>query len=90
MGKRGKTAIPLAPVSLATGPSGAGDVVSLVIVHMALSSSMPALHDFCPDKVYPVLQVGVHNDPLSRKSPQGDINPFAIVPVGHLRVFVGL
>ena len=51
--------------------------------------SVPALHDDVPDTVYPELHVGVHEDPLSRESPHGDITPFAIVPVEHFRVFVG-
>ena len=59
-------------------------------LHTAVSVRVPALHDLVPERVYPVLHVGVHDDPLSRTSPQGDINPFAIVPVEHLRVFVGL
>ena len=35
-------------------------------LHTAVSLRSPALHDLCPDKVYPVLQVGEQEDPCAR------------------------
>ena len=85
---------PPARVEVQPGPAAplemAPDASHELPLHTAVSVRVPALHDLVPERVYPVLHVGVHDDPLSRTSPQGDINPFAIVPVEHLRVFVGL
>ena len=35
-------------------------------LHTAVSLRVPVLHDLCPDKVYPVLQVGEQEDPCAR------------------------
>ena len=46
-------------------------------MHMALSSSMPALHDLMPDRVYPESQAGWQVDPLASELVQSPAPPFA-------------
>ena len=41
-------------------------------LHTAVSLRSPALHDLCPDKVYPVLQVGEQEDPCARIEVQAE------------------
>ena len=38
------------------------EAVQSLGLHTAVSLRSPALHDLCPDKVYPVLQVGEQGD----------------------------
>ena len=44
--------------------------------HLVVSVRMPALHDICPDKVYPALHVGVHDAPCARAELQSPTPPF--------------
>ena len=69
-------------------PDDDESMVAVFGEHVA-AVKVPALHELVPDTVYPELHVGVHEDPLSREFPHGDITPFAIVPVEHLRVLDG-
>ena len=41
-------------------------------LHTAVSLSSPALHDLCPDKVYPSLHVGEQEDPCARLKVQAE------------------
>ena len=45
-------------------------------VHVA-AVSVPALHELVPDRVYPVVHVGWHVDPLARVLVQSPTLPFA-------------
>ena len=47
---------PGAPLAMAP------DASHELALHTAVSVRVPALHDLCPDKVYPVLQVGEQGD----------------------------
>ena len=50
-------------------------------LHTAVSVRVPALHDLCPDKVYPVLHVGEHVAPSARVEVQpGPGAPLAMAP----------
>jgi hypothetical protein len=50
-------------------------------LHTAVLVRVPALHDLCPDKVYPVLHVGVHVAPCARVDEQADPGaPLAMAP----------
>ena len=44
-------------------------------LHTAVSVRIPAAHDLVPDRVYPVLHVGAHVEPLARVFGQGDALP---------------
>ena len=41
-------------------------------LHAAVLVRVPALHDLCPDKVYPVLHVGVQEVPCARVDEQAE------------------
>ena len=41
-------------------------------LHTAVLVRVPALHDLCPDKVYPVLHVGVQEVPCARVDEQAE------------------
>lgn len=50
-------------------------------LHTAVSLRTPALHDLCPDKVYPVLQTGEHVEPSPRVEVQNGTGvPFSMAP----------
>ena len=50
-------------------------------LHTVVSLRVPTLHDLCPDKVYPVLQFGVHDDPCARVEVQpGPAAPLEMAP----------
>ena len=52
-------------------------------LHTAVSVRVPAVHDLVPERVYPVLQVGVHDEPSASVEVQpGPGAPFAIGPLG--------
>ena len=50
-------------------------------LHTMVSVSVPAVHDLVPERVYPLLHVGVHDDPCARVEVQPDpAAPFDIAP----------
>ena len=59
----------------------AADASHELPLHTAVSVSVPAVHDLVPERVYPVLHVGVHDAPSARVVVQlGPGAPFAIEP----------
>ena len=48
------------------------EAVQSLGLHTAVSLRVPVLHDLCPDKVYPVLQVGEQEDPCARIEVQAE------------------
>ena len=62
---------------LATAPEASQELP----LHAAVFVRVPALHDLVPERVYPLLQVGVHDDPCARVEVQPDpATPFDIAP----------
>ena len=62
---------------LATAPEASQELP----LHTAVSVSVPLEHDLDPDKVYPLLQDGVHDDPSASVEVQPDpAAPFDIAP----------
>ena len=55
-------------------------------LHTAVSLRSPALHDLCPDKVYPVLQVGEQEDPCARIEVQAE--PGAPLEMASVALYV--
>ena len=47
-------------------------------LHTAVSVIMPALHDLIPERVYPVLHVGLHDAPCARVELQSFRAPLAM------------
>ena len=66
---------PAAPFDIAPDAShGSG-------LHTTVSVRAPAVHDLVPERVYPLLQVGVHDDPCASVEVQPDpAAPFNIAP----------
>jgi hypothetical protein len=54
-----------------------GESADWSALHTAVSVSMPAVHDLVPDRLYPMLHVGVHVAPLARELVQSPAPPFA-------------
>lgn len=54
------------------GEEGPFDVGGGFAAHVAVSVSVPALHDLVPDKVWPASQVGVQDEPLARAAVQAE------------------
>jgi hypothetical protein len=55
---------------------GAAEATHALALHVAVSFSVPAVHDRSPEIVYPLLQVGVHVLPLARLDVHVPAAPF--------------
>ena len=68
-------------VQVPTAPLvGAVDASHGVAVQAAVSVRVPLLHDLEPETVYPVSQVGVHDEPLARVDVQSFRAPLVMAP----------
>ena len=62
---------------MATAPEASQELP----LHTDVSVRVPALQDLVPERVYPLLQVGVHDDPCASVEVQPDpAAPFDIAP----------
>ena len=60
---------------------GAADASHEFPLHIAVLVRVPALHDLCPDKVYPESHVGEHDAPCARVEVQAEPGaPLAMAP----------
>ena len=67
--------VPTAPFVGAVDASHVG-----VAVQATVLVRVPLLHDLEPERVYPVLQVGVHDEPLARVDVQSFRAPLVMAP----------